>query len=43
MGFGYVDSITHDYKRHGMTTLFAALDVANGQVLAQCRARHRHS
>ena len=39
MGFGYVDGITHDYKRHGTTTLFAALDVANGQVLAQCKAR----
>jgi putative transposase len=38
----YVDGITHDYKRHGTTTLFAALDVANGQVLAQCKARHRH-
>ena len=42
MGLGYVDGITHDYKRHGPTTLFAALDVANGQVLAQCKARHRH-
>jgi putative transposase len=42
MGFGHVDGITHDYKRHGTTTLFAALDVANGRVLAQCRARHRH-
>lgn len=42
MGFGHVDGITHDYKRHGTTTLFAALDVANGQVLTQCKARHRH-
>ena len=42
MGLGYIDGITHDYKRHGTTTLFAALDVANGQVLAQCKARHRH-
>jgi len=42
LGLGYVDGITHDYKRHGTTTLFAALDVANGQVLAQCRPRHRH-
>ena len=42
MGLGYVDGITHDYKRHGTTTLFAALDVANGQVLAQGKARHRH-
>jgi putative transposase len=42
MGLGHVDGLTHDYKRHGTTTLFAALDVANGQVLTQCRARHRH-
>ena len=42
MGLGHVDGLTHDYKRHGTTTLFAALDVANGQVLAQCKARHRH-
>ena len=31
MGLGYIDGITHDYKRHGTTTLFAALDVANGR------------
>jgi putative transposase len=42
MGLGHLDGLTHDYKRHGTTTLFAALDVANGQILAQCRARHRH-
>jgi transposase len=42
MGLGYVEGITHDYKRHGTTTLFAALDVANGEVLAQCKRRHRH-
>ena len=42
MGFGYVEGVTHDYKRHGTTTLFAALDVLTGQVLAQCRPRHRH-
>jgi transposase len=42
MGLGHIDGITHDYKRHGTTTLFAALDVANGQVLAQYKARHRH-
>ena len=34
--------MTHDYKRHGTTTLFAALDVLTGQVLAQCKPRHRH-
>jgi transposase len=33
---------THDYKRHGTTTLFAALDVATGEVLADCKSRHRH-
>jgi transposase len=42
MGLGYVQGITHDYVRHGTTTLFAALDVANGSVLTQCKARHRH-
>ncbi len=42
MGFGYVEGITHDYKRHGTTTLFAALNVLNGAVLATCKLRHRH-
>jgi len=42
MGLGYVEGVTHDYVRHGTTTLFAALDVANGDVLTQCKARHRH-
>lgn len=42
LGLGYVQGVTHDYKRHGTTTLFAALDVASGQVLAQCKPRHRH-
>lgn len=42
MGLGYVEGVTHDYVRHGTTTLFAALNVMNGQVLAQCRPRHRH-
>jgi len=42
MGLGYVEGITHDYVRHGTTTLFAALDVANGSVLTQCKSRHRH-
>ena len=41
-GLGYVEGITHDYVRHGTTTLFAALDVANGAVLTQCKAKHRH-
>lgn len=42
MGLGYVEGITHDYVRHGTTTLFAALDVANGQVISKVRAQHRH-
>jgi putative transposase len=42
MGLGYVEGVTHDYRRHGTTTLFAALDTANGTVMAQCRRRHRH-
>lgn len=42
MGLGYVEGVTHDYVRHGTTTLFAALDVATGEVLTQCKKRHRH-
>lgn len=42
MGLGYVEGVTHDYVRHGTTTLFAALDIATGEVLAQCQKRHRH-
>jgi putative transposase len=42
MGLGYAEGVTHDYKRHGTTTLFAALNVTNGAVLAECKPRHRH-
>jgi putative transposase len=42
LGLGYVEGVTHDYIRHGTTTLFAALDVASGRVLTQCKHRHRH-
>lgn len=42
LGMGYVEGVTHDYMRHGTTTLFAALDVATGQVVTQCKPRHRH-
>lgn len=42
IGLGYVEGVTHDYKRHGTTTLFAALNVATGEVIAQCKPRHRH-
>ena len=42
MGLGYVEGVTHDYVRHGTTTLFAALNVLDGDVLAACKPRHRH-
>lgn len=42
MGLGYVEGVTHDYLRHGTTTLFAALDIATGHVISCCRRRHRH-
>jgi putative transposase len=42
MGLGYVEGVTHDYVRHGTTTLFAALDLASGKVISRCRPRHRH-
>ena len=42
MGLGYVEGVTHDYVRHGTTTLFAALDIANGTVLHRCHQRHRN-
>jgi putative transposase len=42
MGLGYVEGVTHDYVRHGTTTLFAALDVATGTVFTECKPRHRH-
>lgn len=42
LGLGYVDGVTHDYVRHGTTTVFAALDIATGRVLTQCKSRHRH-
>jgi transposase len=39
---GRAGTMTHDYKRHGTTTLFAALDVATGEVIHECMPRHRH-
>ena len=39
---GRCGTITHDYKRHGTTTLFAALNVLDGKVIGQCMSRHRH-
>ncbi len=42
MGLGYVEGVTHDYIRHGTTTLLAALNVVTREVLSQCKRRHRH-
>ena len=39
---GRCGTMTHDYKRHGTTTLFAALEVLEGRVIGQCFERHRH-
>lgn len=39
---GRAGTMTHDYKRHGTTTLFAALNVATGEVVHECMPRHRH-
>ena len=39
---GRCGTMTHDYRRNGTTTLFAALELAQGKVIGQCYARHRH-
>ena len=39
---GRCGTMTHDYKRHGTTTLFAALDVLEGKIIGRCMQRHRH-
>ena len=39
---GRAGTMTHDYKRHGTTTLFAALNVLTGVVIGECLPRHRH-
>jgi transposase len=39
---GRAGTMTHDYKRHGTTTLFAALDVLEGKVIGRCMRQHRH-
>lgn len=39
---GRAGTMTHDYKRNGTTTLFAALNVLKGEVIGQCMKRHRH-
>lgn len=39
---GRCGTMTHDYKRHGTTTLFAALNVLDGRVIGECMSKHRH-
>jgi transposase len=39
---GRCGTMTHDYKRNGTTTLFAALEVAEGRLISKCMSRHRH-
>jgi transposase len=39
---GRCGTLTHDYKRNGTTTLFAALNLLDGKVIGECHARHRH-
>jgi transposase len=39
---GRCGTMTHDYKRHGTTTLFAALNILNGKVIGRCMQKHRH-
>src|SRR3989449_8178940 len=39
---GRYGTMTHDYKRNGTTTLFAALNVLDGKVIGECHSRHRH-
>jgi transposase len=39
---GQAEKRTHDYVRHGTTTLFAALEIATGEVTGLCKPRHRH-
>jgi len=40
---GRAATMTHDYKRHGTTTLFAALNTLDGSVIGRCEQRHRHN
>lgn len=39
---GRAATMTHDYKRHGVTTLFAAMNVLDGTIISACKKRHRH-
>jgi transposase len=40
---GRAETMTHDYKRHGTTTLFAAMNTLDGKVISRCAERHRHT
>jgi len=42
MKVGRCGTMTHDYQRHGTTSLFAAMNVLDGTIISQCHARHRH-
>lgn len=39
---GRLKTLTHDYRRHGTTTLFAALEVTEGKIISKCLPKHRH-
>jgi transposase len=39
---GRLKTMTHDYRRHGTTTLFAAIELAEGKIIAECMPQHRH-
>ena len=39
---GRLKTLTHDYRRHGTTTLFAAIELAEGKIIADCMPRNRH-
>lgn len=39
---GRAQTMTHDYKRHGTTSLFAAMNIADGNIIGTCMNRHRH-
>ena len=40
---GRAATMTHDYKRHGTTTLFAAMNTLDGSIISRCQSRHRHT
>jgi len=42
LSYGHRQTLTHDYKRHGTTSLFAALDILKGEVIGTCLRKHRH-